>query len=109
VERLITSVVVTYQAKPESIEEHTRLIEGVFAQLRADAPANVEYKVLRLDDGVSFVHVSTADTPDGSNPLPHLAAFKAFAQDIGERITAAPTTSGATIIGSYAPRGSLDS
>ena len=67
---MISSVVVSYQVRPEAVAEHVRLIEAVFEQLRAQQPDNVEYKVMRLADGVSFVHVSSADTPDGSNPLP---------------------------------------
>jgi hypothetical protein len=100
---VITSVVVSYQVKPEAIEEHVRLIEGVFEQLHAEQPGNVEYKVLRLDDGVSFVHVSTADTPDGSNPLPQLAAFKEFGKDSADRVATAPNPTAAAIIGSYLP------
>ncbi|HEY3036354.1 MAG TPA: hypothetical protein VGJ54_17065 [Streptosporangiaceae bacterium] len=69
---MISSVVVSYQVRPEAVAEHVRLIEAVFAQLHAEQPDNVEYKVVRLADGVSFVHVSSADTPDGSNPLPDL-------------------------------------
>lgn len=100
---MISSVVVSYTVKPEAIDEHVRLIEGVFDQLRADAPDNLEYKVLRLDDGVSFVHVSTADTPDGSNPLPELSAFKAFGQDLGSRVASPPGPIAATVVGSYHP------
>jgi hypothetical protein len=100
---MITSIVVSYQVKPEALEEHVALIEGVFTQLHAEQPGNVEYKVLRLDDGVSFVHVSTADTPDGSNPLPELAAFKEFGKDIADRVATAPNPTAAAIIGSYHP------
>jgi hypothetical protein len=100
---VISSVVVSYTVKPEAIDEHLQLIRGVFAQLDADAPAHLEYKVMQLADGVSFVHVSTADTADGSNPLPELAAFKAFAEDLGSRVATAPAPSAATIVGSYHP------
>jgi hypothetical protein len=100
---VITSVVVSYQLRPEAMAEHVRLIEGVFAQLRAERPDDVEYKVLRLADGVSFVHVSTADTPDGSNPLPELAAFKEFTKDIASRVATKPESTAADIIGSYYP------
>jgi len=104
---VITNVVVTYQIKPDSLDEHVRLIEGVFDQLRGDAPSNVEYKVMKLEDGVSFVHVSTADTPDGANPLPALEAFQAFAKELDARITTSPSVANATIIGSYIPAGGL--
>jgi hypothetical protein len=100
---VITSVVVTYAVRPEALDEHLRLVEAVFAQLRDEARTDVAYQVLRLADGVSFVHVSTADTPDGSNPLPQLAAFRAFGADLVSRVTFPPNASAAGIVGSYAP------
>jgi hypothetical protein len=36
---------------------------------------------VRLADGVSFVHLSLADTPDGSNPLPGMTAFQEVGRD----------------------------
>ena len=92
---MISSVVVSYQVRPDAVAEHVRLIEAVFAQLHAEQPDNVEYKVVRFDDGVSFVHVSSADTPDGSNPLPELAAFKEFGRDSAARVATAPVPTAA--------------
>ena len=100
---MITSVVVSYQVKPEATAEHVRLIEAIFAQLHAERPDNVEYKVVRLDDGVSFVHLSTADTPDGSNPLPEMTAFSEFGRDLASRVASPPAPKAAEIIGSYHP------
>jgi hypothetical protein len=100
---VISSVVVSYQVRPEAVAEHIRLIEAVFAQLHAEQPGNVEYKVVRLDDGISFVHISSADTPDGSNPLPELAAFKEFGRDSAARVATPPVPTAADIIGSYYP------
>jgi hypothetical protein len=104
---LISSVVVTYRVHPEAVAEHVRLIEAVFDQLRDEAPDNVEYKVMCLDDGVSFVHVSTADTPDGSNPLPAMAAFREFGKDSADRVATPPVPTRADIIGSYRPPAAL--
>lgn len=101
--QLISSVVVTYTVKPEAVAEHVRLIEAVFEQLRAEQHDNIEYKVMRLDDGVSFVHVSTADTSDGSNPLTKLAAFREFGKDSADRVATTPVPTAADIIGSYHP------
>ena len=100
---MISSVVVSYKVRPEAVAEHVRLIEAVFEQLSLEQPANIEYKVVRLDDGVSFVHVSTADTPDGSNPLPELAAFKQFGRDSAARVATTPVPTAAEIVGSYYP------
>jgi hypothetical protein len=98
---MISSVVVSYQVKPEAVEEHLRLIEAVFTQLHAQRPDNVEYKVMRLADGVSFVHVSTADTPDGSNPLTRLDAFRAFGENVSDRVATPPTPVPAEVVGVY--------
>ena len=99
---MISSVVVSYRVRPEAVAEHVRLIRAVFEQLHAEQPGNVEYKVVRLADGVSFVHVSSASTPDGSNPLPELAAFKEFGKDSAARVATAPS-GGRDIVGSYYP------
>jgi hypothetical protein len=106
---VITSVVVSYQVRPEALAEHVRLIEAVFAQLHAEQPGNVEYKVVRLADGVSFVHISSADTPDGSNPLPDMAAFREFGRDSAARVATPPMPTAADIIGSYVPPAGLTS
>ena len=71
--------------------------------MRAQQPDNVEYKVMRLADGVSFVHVSSADTPDGANPLPELAAFREFGRDSAARVANPPVPAAADIVGSYYP------
>jgi hypothetical protein len=100
---MISSVVVTYSLKPEAMAEHLRLIEAVFSQLREEQRGDVAYQVLRLADGVTFVHVSTSDTPDASNPLPELEAFRAFGVDLGSRVASPPTPSAAEVIASYRP------
>jgi tRNA (Thr-GGU) A37 N-methylase len=103
---MIRTVVVTYQLRPDAMDEHVRLIEGVFAQLATERPATVDYQVMRLADGVSFVHVSTSDTADGTNPLTSLAAFQAFNESIAERVATMPNPSAADLIGSYRGEGS---
>jgi hypothetical protein len=87
---VISSVVVSYQVKPEAMAEHVRLIEGVFRQLHDEQPGNIEYTVVRLADGVSFVDMSSVDTPDGSHPLPEMTAFKKFEKDAAARMATPP-------------------
>jgi hypothetical protein len=95
------SVIVSYTVRPDAHAEHVRLIEDVFAQLRARHPDTVDYQVMRLADGVSFVHVSTHDTADGASPLPALPAFQEFTRAIGVRVATPPTPADAAIIGAY--------
>jgi hypothetical protein len=90
--------VVRYKTKPENAAENTRLIEGVFAELRATAPNGVRYLSLRLADG-SFVHISA--TEDGASALTGLAAFRAFQSGIRERCLEPPQVGEAAVVGSH--------
>ena len=96
-----TSVVVTYTLKPEAYEEHVGLIRRVFEQLAAETPETLDYQVMCLEDGVSFVHVSTADTPDGASPLPGMSAFQEFGRTLDQRVATPPKPVVATVIGAY--------
>jgi len=95
------NIVVTYKIRPEAYDEHVRLIEGVFAQLHDEHPTEVDYQVMCLADGVSFVHVSSHETEDGNNPLPQLSAFREFGRTIAERVATEPAPTPATAIGTY--------
>jgi hypothetical protein len=95
------SVVVTYTLKPESLDEHLQLIAGVFEELDRLQLTTVDYEVLRLEDGVSFIHIATPRTADGSNPLPGLPAFVAFTADLGSRVATPPSASPATVVATH--------
>jgi hypothetical protein len=97
------SVVVTYQLRPEAYDQHVRLIESVFEQLHRERPTELEYTVLVLEDGVSFVHVSTSETVEGASPLPRFEAFRQFNEDIASRVATPPRPSAATLVGAYRP------
>jgi hypothetical protein len=47
------------------------------------------------------VHTVEIDTPDGSNPLSEIGAFKAFQKDIKERCVEQPQASDVTLVGDY--------
>jgi hypothetical protein len=83
------TVMVRYKLKPESVAENEALIKQVFVQLARDKPAGMRYQVFKQADGVSFVHMSAFDNPDG-NPLTKLDAFKAFTAGIKDRCEEMP-------------------
>ena len=96
------ATVVRYQAKPERADENQKLIEAVFAELEEREPDGFTYKVFRLDDGVSFIHVvieheDVAD-PDSLSDVP---AFQAFTADIADRCEVQPVARGASVVGGY--------
>lgn len=89
---------IRYQTKPEAADTNAKLVEAVFAELKAKAPEGVRYLSLRLDDGV-FVHF--VEQSDGPSALLKLDAFQAFQSGIRERCIDPPQASGATILGNY--------
>ena len=91
--------VVRYTVRPGRAEENEALVRAVYAELAEVRPAGFRYATYRLDDGVSFVHV--AESAGGVNPLPELAAFRAFQAGIRERCAEPPVVSAAELVGSF--------
>lgn len=96
------TIVVRYETKPDRADENQRLVEKVFTELAERQPDNFSYISLRLEDGVSFVHV-VVETDGGSNPisLTDIDAFAEFQRDIADRCAVQPVASGARIVGSH--------
>ena len=95
------ATVVRYQARPERAAENQQLIEAVFAELDERQPEGFTYKVFRLDDGVSFLHVAIEHDVDTPDSLQDVSAFQAFAAGIADRCDVAPVAMGATVVGGY--------
>ncbi len=94
------TTVVRYQVKPEFLAEHQRLARAVYEELAELAPPDFRYATMRLDDGVSFVHVASVEG-DGPAPLPRLEAFQAFLAELDHRCEVPPVNTPAEVIGSY--------
>ena len=95
------AIVVRYQAKPDRADENQQLIEAVFAELSDRRPNGFSYRVFRLEDGVSFVHVVVEHDVDDPDSLQDVPAFQAFTKDIADRCDVPPLPMGATVVGSY--------
>ena len=93
------ATVVRYTTRPETADENEKLIRAVFAQLAEQQPAGLRYLAIRLDDGVSFLHIAVLD--DDQNPLTALPAFGEFVSDINERCASGPTPVHGTVTGTY--------
>jgi len=98
----MSATVVRYQAKPDRADENQKLIEAVFADLEARDAQGFTYKVFRLEDGVSFVHVviehDDVEKPDSLQDVP---AFQTFVAGIADRCEVPPLAMGATIVGGW--------
>ena len=93
------TIVVRYKVKPERLVEHLSLIDGVFVALGEAKPGGLSYEVLRLEDGVSFIH--TATVASEANPLLALEEFRKFTADIKSRCDEPPVSSVATVVHAY--------
>ncbi|MEM9654365.1 MAG: hypothetical protein AAGA65_19890 [Actinomycetota bacterium] len=95
----MTTTVVRYKVKDGRGDENQALVEAVFAELAERAPDGFRYGTIRLDDGVTFVHV--ARTESEQNPLNESAAFKAFVEGLPERCAEPPSPTEGSIVGNY--------
>lgn len=97
----MTTTVVRYQVKPERADENQRLIEQVFVELEDREPEGFSYRVFRLDDSVSFIHVVIEHETDNPDSLQDVPAFQRFVAGISGRCEVPTVTMGATIVGGY--------
>lgn len=94
-------ILVRYKVKSDRAAENEAFIAKVFEQLQGDKPGGLRYASFKLADGVSFVHIASIETADGSNPLTALDAFKAFTAQIRDRCEEPPVSSEMSEIGNY--------
>jgi hypothetical protein len=93
------ATVVRYTTRSGAADENEQLIKAVFAQLAEQQPEGLRYVAIRLDDGVSFIHVAVVE--GDHNPLTALPAFGEFTSAIKERCTDGPTPANGTVVGAY--------
>jgi hypothetical protein len=92
-------VMVRYTVKPDRAAENEQLVRAVYDELHRTQPAGLHYATFQLDDGVSFVHISSSD--EGRNPLSDVEAFARFQEGIGDRCAEAPTVTELREVGSF--------
>jgi len=94
-------VIVKYKVKSDRSEENIDYINQVFKALHKASPKGLRYASFVLEDDLSFVHIASVETDDGSNPLASLPEFQAFIADIASRCDEPPQASTADLLGSY--------
>jgi hypothetical protein len=92
---------IRYKTKPESADENQRLVEKVYEELTARDPGGVHYATLRLEDGVTFMHLFTTDPDDAANTLGGIPAFVEFQRELPSRCAELPVAQAVTVVGSY--------
>ena len=94
-------VIVKYKVKSDRSEENIEYINQVFKALQKTSPEGLRYASFVLEDGLSFIHIASIETEDGSNPLASLPEFQAFVTDIASRCEEPPLPFAADLLGSY--------
>ena len=94
-------VIVRYKVKEDTVHQNREYIQDVFRALDTSKPEGLRYTSFQMEDGVSFVHIASIETEDGSNPLASFEAFKAFTRDIASRCEEPPAASEVETIGNY--------
>ena len=89
---MLNWMMVRYTLKADRAAENERYIHAVFEQLRRAQPPEVHYTVLKLDDGVSFMHLVALDAAAAGNPVVELPAFKEFTAAIADRCVEPPVS-----------------
>ena len=92
---------IRYKTKPESADDNQRLVEKVYDELNSRNPGGVHYTTLRLEDGVTFMHLFTTDSDDAANTLGGIAAFAEFLRDLPQRCAEQPVAQPVKVVGSY--------
>jgi hypothetical protein len=93
-------VMVRYRVKADRVEENERLVGEVYEELGRERPEGFRYGTFKLEDGTSFMHLAVL-AEGVENPLPGLAAFARFQQDIAERCEEQPRVTQLEEVGSF--------
>ncbi len=97
----MSTVIVRYKVKADRAEENISYINAVFEALNKASSDGIRYASFVAEDGVSFTHIASIETEDGSNPLPQLPEFQSFIADIGDRCDEPPVPTTCTKIGGF--------
>ena len=95
------TTMVTYTVKSDQAAHNEALIREVYEELGRSAPAGLAYAAYVQEDGVSFVHVASAEADEGQHPLRTVEAFHAFRAGLDDRCAEPPTLRPLRLVGSY--------
>jgi len=98
---MMKRMMIRYKVKPDRVDENESYVRNVFAELKRVHPVGIRYATFKLEDGVSFMHVVSVETEDGSNPLREIGAFKDFTAAIQDRCEEQAVTVQLQEVGSY--------
>jgi len=99
-EKSMKRVVIQYKVKPEQAQHNVELIRAFNDELERTQPEGLGHAVLRLADGVTFIHISE-ETEEAEGRLWGLESFQRFEAGIADRCEVPPAVQGSSEVGSY--------
>ena len=94
-------ILVRYRIKSDKVAENEQLVKEVYKQLHEKQIEGLRYTTVKLEDGVTFVHIAHHESEQVSKELSSLPAFKKFTENINDRCDEVPLVSSVSIIGAY--------
>jgi quinol monooxygenase YgiN len=95
----MSQVLIRYRLKPEHVERNEQLIRAMYEELHRAAPSGLRYVIYKLEDGVTFMHISESEGEE--SPMAGLASVQEFRRELADRCEEKPVLSDLTEIGSY--------
>lgn len=94
-------MIVRYKVKAGLVAENESLVRAVYQELARERVEGFHYCTLKLEDGVSFMHIAFSETEQANTAFTHLPAFKNFQAGIKDRCEELPEVKTVTVIGAY--------
>jgi quinol monooxygenase YgiN len=95
----MSRVLIRYRLKPDQVERNEELIRAIYEELHRAAPSSLRYVIYKLEDGVTFMHISESEGED--SPMAGLASVQEFRRELADRCEEQPVLSELTEVGSY--------
>jgi hypothetical protein len=92
-------VLIRYRLKPDQVERNEELIRAMYEELHRVAPSDLRYVIFKLEDGVSFMHISESEGED--SPMAGVASVQEFRRELADRCEEQPALAELTEVGSY--------
>ncbi|HKB43857.1 MAG TPA: hypothetical protein VKC90_05695 [Chitinophagaceae bacterium] len=94
-------LLIRYKVKADRVTENENLVKAVYKQLHESNIDGFHYTTVKLEDGVSFIHIAFVDKEEANAAFNQLPAFKSFQANIKDRCEEPPVVNQITVIGSY--------
>ncbi|MBC7829942.1 MAG: hypothetical protein H7122_19505 [Chitinophagaceae bacterium] len=97
----MTRVLVRYKVHADKVALNETLAKAVYKQLHEENLEGFRYITFKMEDGVSFLHISFSANEQANKAFINLPAFKNFQANIKDRCKELPVVTPITVIDDY--------